>query len=469
MSKRIVALIALLGVVLAGFALATAASPGTFDGAPTSPLAFTQGSFLDGWDVQIHDRDMATNPGQVTSMNAQHGADCAAPPATHSTGASIGGAVFQCANHVMTAIDGEGYGVVYLTPPQMVDFASQGTVQFELSTQKLSSRDWWDVTVAPFLDSQALPLLSALSQGVDLQNPDKNSIVITTDNLTGSPNLKVVRNGAVTGYASSGIDPTSGITPGTNQAATRQTYRLTITASHVRFERLASATATALVFVDTNIATLNWTQGVVNLGHHSYNPTKDSAGSPATWHWDSVAISPAVNFTIGGFTSRYTEGGTINSIAPAPAGSYLRFSAICKPKVNGVTASKMTDSGHPEHFSSYMVPVAAGATSWSISFANDSWYTTGFGCLAKDYSLFSLTATQPTSTPTATAVPPTATPTNTATSTATSTPTATNTPQPTQTPTSTPTSTPTPTPVVYRCQSDTGEIKPGWSPGQVCP
>ena len=444
-----------LGVVLllGGIVIGVGASaPGTFDGAPPVPLAFTNGAFLDGWDVQVHTRDMQQSSGAVPGFNAQHGADCTGPPATHATGNSIGGAVFQCANHVMTAIQDDGYGVVYLTPPQMVDFANGGTVSFDLSTEKLSTRDWWDITVSPFLDSQALPLLSELSQGVDLQNPNRNSIVITTDNGQGAPNLKIVRSGSVQSLGGSGQAASASIAGGTNQAATRQPFRLTMTPTHIRFERLGSATGAALVFVDQDVTSLNWTQGVVQFGHHSYNPTKDGAGSPGTWHWDNIAVSPAVDFTIGGFTSRWTQGGTITALVPAPAGSYLRFSAICRPVVNGLAATKMTDSDHPEHFSSYTVPVAAGAQSWSISFVADDWYMPGFGCLAKDYSIWNpggtpSTPTQspsPSPAPTSTGVPPTPSPSPspaTATATLSPTATATNTPP-----------VPTATPRTYRCQ-----------------
>lgn len=444
------------GIFVAGFALLVAAvgltvgsasSPFTFDGAPATPAAMP--SVLDGWDVQVHDRDSAEHPGTTGSMVAMHGADCAAPPATHQTSGSTSDAVFQCANHIMTATDSDttGYSVIYLTPPEMVDFANGGSVSFDLSTLKTSQRDWWDVTVSPFLDAQALPLLSGLSQGVDLQNPNKNSVVITTDTGTGYPHLVVVTNGNDVGYPTDYTPANADIVAGTNQAATRQPFRLTLTQTHVKFERLATATGAAEVFVDQDIPALSWSQGVVQFGHHSYTPTKDGAGTANTWHWDNIAMSPSVPFYIGGFTSKWTQGGTITANAPVPANSYLRFSAICRPVIDGVPATKMTDSGQPAHFSSYMVPVTQGASSWYISFAQDGYYPYGgLHCLAKDYSIFSLNFAGPTPTPTNTSVPPTATNTPIP-------PTATNTPPP-PTATNTPapaTATPTATPVRKTC------------------
>ncbi len=444
-----------IGVILGGLTIVavsrsdTAIASGgsvlfSFDGMPGAPLPYTQGDFLSGWDVQIHDRDnQPSHPGTSESFNAEHGPDCSAPPAEHSTGTSEANHVFQCHDHMMTAIDSDnaGYGVIYLTPPDMVNFANGGTVSWDMSTEKDSKRDWWDITVSPFLESQATPLLSDLSQGVDLQNPNRDSVVVTTDNGEGAPNLKVVTNGSVHSYGGSGQGAGAGIAANVNQAMNRQHFKLTISPTHVRFERLASDTAPALVFIDKAIPALSWTQGVIQLGHHSYTPSKDGAGSPNTWHWDEVNISPAVPFTIGKVVEPWVnKTTTIHAVAPAPAGSYLRFESLCRPSVNGTPATKMVDGGHPDHASSYMVPIAAGSTQWAISLGNDGWYDGYAGCLAQGFSVWSPAAGVPVSTPTKA---PTSTPTS-----AEKTPEAAS-PSPTRTTTPAPTSaiaSPTPSP-----------------------
>lgn len=435
----------------------TTAVASTFDGTPSAPLPVSQHPDYLTFDVQVHERGSLTS---LPLINAQHGLDCSGPPATHPN-TSYEGSVFVCANHVMTAINGESYGVIYLTPNRLVDFSQSATIEWEMSTQKMSVRDWWDVTVSPFADGQALPLLSDLSQGVDLQNPNRNSIVVTTDNGEGAPNLKVVRNGNRTDYGPpgwAGTQPSSGITAGTNQAAVRQPFRLTITPTRVRFERLASATGSAVVFFDKTIPNVGFTSGVVQFGHHSYDPTKDNSGVPGTWHWDEFNLNPSVPFTIEHAAPRATSGGTVTFPA-APANAFLRFSALCRPVVNGVAASKMTDSGHPEHASSYRVPVPAGSTSASISFDKDGWY--GSPCRAQGMAIWALgtggsTATATPVTPTATSTPPEAT----------STPSPTNTPSPTATslpPTSTPRPTNTPPALNDRCRvSDRNDANTGW-------
>lgn len=457
--------------------LAVEASSGTFDGTPPAPLPHTQSTFMAGWDRQIHERSMAfsgtgTPLGDaIHPLNAQHGPDCAGPPATHNTGSSRGAAVFQCNNHVMTALNGDEYGVIYLMRDQMADFsAGPAVIEWEMSTEKLSVRDWPDITISPLMDAQALPLLSDLSNGVDLQGPNRNSIVITTDNAEGSPNLKVVRNGNVTAHGGS-TPLNAGISGTVNQAATRQPMRITLSQTSVRFERLASATAPAVVYFDTPIAALGWAQGVVQFGAHSYDPGKDGAGVPGTWHWDSFSITPSVPFYLdyrGGYLG---SAGTVTT-EPAPANAYLRFAAVCRVSVDGVFASKMVYSGNPLNASSYLVPVAAGSTQHTIAFANDEWYETGFGCNAKDFSVVSEAGG---------VASPTPSPTSSSTGTSTPTPTASPSPSPTATssPTPTPSASPSPSPTPspdlrrYRCQVRQGfswvTVWDGTFAGRSCP
>ncbi len=411
MAVAAIALVAVVGMILGG----SAAGPytATFTGAPASPLAVANN--LSEFDVQVHSRDRETWY-QLPPIQAQHGADCGAPPASHTT-SSYEGSVFQCRDHIMTAINsGPGYAVIYLTPNQLFDFSGGGSVTWDLSTEQMSRRDWWDVLITPFADNLSVPLLSNLSQGVDLQGAPRNTIHIGTDNGEGSPVLTVVRNGVEQSYGNSGLPANANIPAGVNQAATRQTFKFTVGGGRMKLERLASATAPAVTFWDV-AASVPFTSGVVQFGHHSYNPTKDGAGVPATWHWDNLSLNPATPFTMIKADRRYTEGGTVNFAAPAPANAFLRFSGICKVKVNGALVERAADYDrwsvgyHAEHMSSYWVPVAAGTQSVDISFADDGWYTTNNGCLAKDFSIWSLGgSTPPTATRTSTPVAPTATP-----------------------------------------------------------
>ena len=219
----------------------------------------------------------------------------------------------------------------------------------------------------------------------------------------------------------------------------------------MKFERLASATATALVYFDV-AETVNFSSGIVQFGHHSYNPTKDGAGVPATWHWDNISVEPATPFTIVKADRRYTEGGPVNFASPAPSGAYLRFSAVCRVTVDGAPVTPVKPVQDEAKFSSYFLPIAAGTQSASIGFAPDGWYTGP--CLAKDFSIWSL-STSPASSPTATSTSTPPLMTSTVAATATSTPVP-PTPTPTIANTATPTATSTPlppTPVLYECRT----------------
>jgi hypothetical protein len=448
--------VVMLGLALAAFAVVMTgavvgmASPSayTFSGSPSAPLAAgapgaAGAGLLAHMDVQVHSRDSNTWY-QLEPMDAEHGPDCAGPPATHHETGSYADAVFQCKDHLMTSINATGYGEIMLTPDQMVDFSKGGTVSFDVSTERMSLRDWWDVWVTPWSDNVALPF----DMGeVDLQGPPKNAVQVSISDAQSSPIASVIRNGAKSDLNApeQTASVQDGITAGTNQAASRQSFKLTLTRTHIRFERLASSTATALVFVDKDTPDVGFSQGVVQFGHHSYNPTKDGSGVPATWHWNNFSVSPGVPFTMSPLPFRYMDkAGSLTTTA-----GMLRFGAICQVKLDGKILTPQVPTVHNEHFNSYFVPVTAGTH--KLEFADDGWYTQSYGCFASGFNVWS---TGGSSAPVSTATPvktATLAPTKTATATATRATTTPATPTPTKSvPTATPTKTPatvTPPPV----------------------
>jgi len=137
-------------------------------------------------------------------------------------------------------------------------------------------------------------------------------------------------------------------------ALARDTFRLELSPSHLKF---TSTTIPGWTACDTAIASLGFTKGVVQIGHHSYPPTKDDAGVPGTWHWDNMSISPSVPFTMIKALSRYVDGSgqRMDFASPAPANSYLRFSGICAISVDGVPVSPQVSTRANEHFQSYFI------------------------------------------------------------------------------------------------------------------
>lgn len=339
----------------------------TFDGQPAAPAPWRPAD----WDVAVHSRDRETWV-LLDSMAAGHGPGCEPPPGQH-TNNTYEGAVFLCRDHVMTAIRASGYGVIYLTPNQMVDFSQgEAVVRFDVSTLRTSNRDWWDVWITPYEDNLQAPLEDWLP---DLNGEPRRAIHIrmrfgSAGNLTGS----------FEGYVINGFDDTplpQARTTGyefkfTPSATTRRTFELRISQTHIRFGMPLGEPLGDLWWIDTPIAPLGWNQAVVQLGHHSYNPMKDCAAcTPNTWHWDNVYIEPAVPFTIIPASRRYidpTSPEPLTFAQPAPAGAHLRFSGIgnsLEISTNGgatwiaavLQAQEETSS---DHFRTYWTPIPAG-------------------------------------------------------------------------------------------------------------
>src|SRR4029078_249234 len=134
-----------LFVLLVGLGLGAGIAWAEWDGAPPAPLPVTMHPDHAIYDAQVHSRHLDTlGDNSVQSMMAQHGPDCSAPPATHEVH-SYSGTVFICANHIMTAMNAPGYGEIVLTPAKLLNCSAGCTVQWDMSTDRMSKRDLPDV------------------------------------------------------------------------------------------------------------------------------------------------------------------------------------------------------------------------------------------------------------------------------------------------------------------------------------
>lgn len=360
----------------------------TFDGDPSNPLAWNP----DNWDVTVHSRNRETWY-NLQSMNAQHGPNCEPPMATHSI-STYEDAVYQCKNHIMTAIKADGYGLIYLTPDHKVDFTNGTvTIRFDMSTLRTSTRDWIDIYVSPMEDHLQLALEDWLP---DLSGQPKRAIHIKM----GQFNNKTTFEGAVyNNHNKLGLNPTWWVVYDdylTPSATERTTFELQISRTHVKF----GIPELNLWWIDTDIAPLDWSEGVVQFGHHSYTPGKDcylpGGCGPNTWHWDNISIDPAVPFTMIKSDRRYTnsaDGGVVNFDSPAPSNANLRFAGIGGNMEvsfdNGVTwqAARIQSQTryNAEAFWSYFTPIPEGTQ--SVRFRAQNWW--GGHWMVKDISIWS--------------------------------------------------------------------------------
>jgi hypothetical protein len=357
----------------------------TFDGDPASPLAWHP----DNWDVTLHSRDRETWAA-LEPMHAGHGPHCEAPPASHEL-TRYEQSVFICRNHLMTAINAAGYGVIYLTPNHLVDFSQgEAVVRFDVSTARSSPRDWIDLWITPYEDNLQLALDSWLP---DMNGEPRRSVHVVMDFSEISKfKGEIIRDFEVfplAGTPQSWLGYESFLTP---SATRRDTFELRISNSHIKF----GMPDYDFWWLDTAIEPLGWTQGVLQLGHHSYNPRKDCPTcAPNTWHWDNVSIEPAVPFTLLRADRRYVDQGTAASVtfaAPAPANAHLRFAGIgSNVEVtfdNGATWQpaqiQVLRRSADEHFKSYWMPVPAGTT--AVTFRGAPWW--GAGWHVRDISIW---------------------------------------------------------------------------------
>jgi hypothetical protein len=342
----------------------------TFSGQPTTPTRFMSNR----WDIQRYSRDREV---WVTpdAMPADHGAmDCAGPPATH-TMASYDGMVFLCRDHMMTAVKGEGYAAVVLTPNAQLDWANgPATLSFALSTLRRTRRDWMSFYLTPWAEALMIPtrddapgLNSQPRTSLWIRHEDSGNLCAYVLLSFGATKLPCADSRDIEArFAAIGM---------ATSPSRRDTVTITISSTRVR------VTWGALPMVDAALPQpLPFTQAVVQLGHYSYNPDKECYISPIagngtctanTWHWDDVRLSNSVPFTIIGSTPRalLNADGAFTLNAPAPANAMLRFHAIgTEPDIsftNGATwivPTRLPVSKTNDPDMQYATPIPAGTT-----------------------------------------------------------------------------------------------------------
>ena len=362
-----------------------------FDGRPPAPTPWHDA----GWDVSVHSRDRETWQ-ELEPIAAHHGGDCSAPPNAHLIN-QYEDAVYHCNNHIMTAINATGYGLIYLTPNQLVDFSGgEAVVKFDLSTLRTSERDWVDIWLTPYDEHLQLPLDGWLP---DLGGEPRRTVHIRMNSSNGQTGFsaKVFNDTQVQELKGKWwVGYESFLTP---SAVRRDPFELRISRTSLKF----GMPTYDQWWLDEQIAPLGWDKAVVQFGHHSYTPSKDCNNTcgPNTWHWDTVGIEPAVPFTIISAVQRWASedrGTTVEFKGPAPAGSHLRFSAIGSEMAVSYDGGASWQAAQPRAirrdkdpngaFLSYWTPMPAGAN--SVMLRGGGWY--GGGWAARDFSIWSLEA-----------------------------------------------------------------------------
>ncbi|MEM7307617.1 MAG: hypothetical protein AAF682_13145 [Planctomycetota bacterium] len=411
----------------AALALLLAAAPGlsaqgsqlfeeTFDGlgldAPT-PLDSLR------WDAVVHSRAkeywLTFEP-----MQAAHGLDAAPPPATHTIDA-YEDAVYLAKEHLMTAINSESYGLIYLTPNALADWSEgECVIRFDVSTLRTSRRDWIDVWLTPWDDHMILPLEEELP---DLQGNPRRGLQLrmeTWNTFYGGEQVdwshfEAFRydDYAETAYPVNVFGYELHTSPSPKK---RETFELRVSRTHLKF----GLPEYDLWWIDMDVEDLGYDRAVLQFGHHSYNPLKPGTLSPIahdtslagvadpaanTWHWDAFEIAPTTRFDIIRADRRYVLGSepeTVTFERPAPAGSFLRFAAVGDAEVSfdgGPFAPATRQDGSQQvagvhedgFFSSFWMEVPEGTQTLDVRLtATGIWAFHGHETMAKDFALWSL-------------------------------------------------------------------------------
>jgi hypothetical protein len=166
----------------------------------------------------------------------------------------------------------------------------------------------------------------------------------------------------------------------TPSASRRDTFELRVSRTSLKF----GMPAFNQWWIDKTFADLGWDRAVLQLGHHSYNPSKDCTNcGPNTWHWDNVSISGAVPFVMLKADQPYLNPSTrrwVSFPGAAPAVSYLRFAGIGTDLQvsfdggqNWQNAQQHAVEQAPEdHFRPYWTPVPTGTS--RVDFRGSGWY-----------------------------------------------------------------------------------------------
>ncbi|MDJ0754306.1 MAG: hypothetical protein QNJ45_12360 [Ardenticatenaceae bacterium] len=301
----------------------SAADPVTFTAAfesfPDQPTPFESPD----WDITVHTRDWSTWD-QIEPMTAVYGSDCTPYPATHPI-ATFEESVFGCDGRLISAINGSEYAATIVTPAYLVDFSQEeAVISFDMSTVRTSGRDWIEIWITPIDDHLQLPGQDWMP---DMNGHPQNAVHFYIDLGSWRFFGRTITAGQVTELSGDWFALDEQIEPSYIDLTT---FQIHISGDHVRF----GVPAVDQWWVNTPLTNpLIWEQGVVQISHHSFDPTKDCEElcQPNSWVFDNVTVDPAVPFTLIQTDTRFINRGTGPAItlhSSTPDHAYLRFVAF---------------------------------------------------------------------------------------------------------------------------------------------
>lgn len=382
----------------------------TFTASPAGPQSvMNRPDLLPRWFAQpvmqgTYGWDFAPEP-----MHAQHSAECGAPPAAHMI-STYQESVYQCKDHIMTAINppsaGTASGIVTMTPNHMVDLSTgEAIIRVDVSTKSPTTGDWWEIWITPWDDQLIAPTDHWLHHA---GSPREAIQLQVRDFSDGSKRWahQTYKNYAMQIPEFVG-DGTLAFWKGKDFRALvpvsdtrRDLYEVRVSKSHVKLFVKSPVINNELRLVDEFDIPggFNADAAVVQFLESNYEPELGGkigcsgdpcpvVGEPATWHWDSIEISPAIPYKLIGVNEyQIWSGSTSKNLTfreAAPANARMLFSGWTKgndPEIsfdNGASWQIATAvrppndpqgagfNGDPDLLT-YSIPVPQGKTSAQV-------------------------------------------------------------------------------------------------------
>jgi hypothetical protein len=367
----------------------------SFNGGTTSPTYVVNN--IDRWYAFPF---LARHGLPMTPMEAQHGQDCAPPPAFHNI-STLDKTIFMCKDHLMTAIDCCGRGLdamVTLQPNHLVDLSKgEAVVRVDVSTRsKSASGDWWEIWLTPWDDQLVNPMgTNTFHQG----GPPRNSVMLIVQDFDTTSTSKGWGEAVFDQNGDEVLDHMRHLATGISDFVPfsdtrRDTYEIRITKEKIK-KFIKSDGQMKFVSEFAIPGGFKANEAVVQFAQSNYRTRQDGGGCsedcgtlPNTWHWDNVEIYPAIPYKLVNAQEMYlTQTERFNSLpkkvtfkAAAPANARLIFRGWDmqnKPKisfdnganwqvVNYVRPSPDTIGYNPPGIPdalSYSVAIPAGQTS----------------------------------------------------------------------------------------------------------
>ena len=357
----------------------------TFSGNPSSPTPWRPSST---WDVTIHSRDWL-HVEELAEMDAIYGPDCANPAETHPI-SLFEETVFQCNGRLISAIHGNEYAAIVLTPNQLVDFsAGTAEISFDLSTMRLSGRDWIEIWITPYHSHLQIP---AHNWVPDLNGEPGQAIHIKLN--FGRENHFIVRhidNGEETELTQGYFEYNEYLDSGSDIMGR---YNLRLDQHNIRF----GLPKADVWWSDMALAKpLDWNMGVVQFAHHSFVPTQDcTVCNPNSWQWDNIDMNPhgrSPSFPPINVSSIEGQGRVLQFPKSSPIHAYLRFMALAEKVQLSFDGGETWQEAQPaaynheqSGFRPYWTPIPAGISTVHFRALDDN----GRDWLIRDPSFWSL-------------------------------------------------------------------------------